>query len=112
MDSQNSVNSDLNQNDKQTDVSQLEKTQKELDDLTQIIAENVHKVINRGINLSELNQSCEYLQEQSRQFNRTSRKARFKIYLKNKKFSLAICICVFMFLLIVSILLYIFVIKK
>ncbi len=95
-------------------LSQLEQTQKELDELKEIIVENVEKVINRGINLNSLNRSCEYLEHQSQQFAKTSSKIRIKHFFKNKTncIILIFILCLIMILIIIFLLVYFYLIKK
>lgn len=106
----NKNNLEQNQNPK---LSQYEQTQKELDELKEIIVENVEKVINRGINLNSLNQSCEYLEHHSQQFKKTGKRIRIKLLLKNKKYCLIIIIIMISIILmiIIGILVYFFLIK-
>ena len=92
----------------------LTQTQIEMNTLKEIMTENVEKVMERGHNLNELQESCENLEIQANMFNVKCKKVKRKMYFRNKKLQLCIAlICLAIFLIFIGILLiYFLVIKK
>ena len=91
----------------------LARTQLEVNELKEIIVENVERVIARGQNLSDLQESCENLEMQAGKFSATCRRVKRKMYFRNKKFTLVIslvCLAILL-VLIASALIYYFAIK-
>lgn len=96
-------------------IKQMDKVQTEVDELKGIMVENIDKIIERGLNLNDLKESCDNLEVQAGQFKLTSKKVKRKMFLKNKKYlllivlSISVLICI---LVIVLVALYFFVFKK
>ena len=95
---------------KQTD-KKINETEDEIEEIKNIMKNNIEKMMYRGVNLTDLKDSCDNLEAQAAQFQVISRKVRRKMYFKSKKKSI-ILICViifiFMFILLVGFLIFYF----
>lgn len=98
----------------QAPVTQLEKAQNEVEDLKDIMRENIEKILNRGLNLDNLNKSCENLELQAGQFKLTTKKVKRKYFFKNKKilFFIILFLIVLVLLILVGVLLFYFLFLK
>ncbi|RNA37014.1 vesicle-associated membrane 3 [Brachionus plicatilis] len=84
-----SFNQETQQNKHETEIDQTDKkidnTQKEIDEIKDIMKDNIDKMIYRGVNLTDLKDSCDHLEAQAAQFQVVSRKIRRKMYFKKNE---------------------------
>ena len=92
----------------------INKTQKEMNDLKDIMKNNINNIVIRGDHLNDLHDSCDNLEVKANQFKTTCVKVERKMFLKNVKFKKIILTVVVLFLLglVILILIYFLVIKR
>ncbi len=91
----------------------LEAVDSQLADISQIMKSNIDKIVLRSGNLIELQASCEALEAQAVQFQKTSKRIKCKMYLRKIKYQLVIAIIVIsLFLILAGLLLFYFLVIK
>lgn len=97
------------QNTKNDETNEkIDNTQKEIDDIKDIMKNNIEKMIYRGINLTDLKDSCDHLEAQAAQFQVVSRKVRRKMYIRSKKKTIILVSILIIIVLILSIVFFFF----
>lgn len=86
----------------------INKSQKELDEIKDIMKDNINKVVIRGENLNDLNDSCDELETRANQFKTTCNKVERKMILKNTKYRVIILAIVLLSLLALVSLLFVY----
>lgn len=90
-------------NDKTTN-----KSEQKIDEIKNIMKNNIEKMMFRGVNLTDLKDSCDHLEAQAAQFQVITRKVRRKMYFKSKKRKIIIIVLITFLLLIFMIGFFIF----
>jgi len=66
----------------------MEQTQKELDDVTNIMSKNIQKIYERGEKLDDLEKRAERIEEGAKVFQKSAKKLKQKSFMENNKMKL------------------------
>jgi hypothetical protein len=77
----------------------IEKNQQEVDQLQSILKDNISKVVDRGCQLDQLNESCENLQIEANQFQTNAARMKRHFICRNKKWTIISVLLVILLLL-------------
>ena len=80
-------------------IDLIEKNQQDVNQLQEILRDNVSKVVDRGCQLDQLNESCESLQIEANQFRANTARVKRHFGCKNKKWTIVVILLVVLILL-------------
>lgn len=87
-------------------MNQIELTKIQIDNVTDIMRQNLDKVLIRDVKLNDLNDKSENLMDNSMRFNQTARKLHRKFWWQNAKFTIGLVIVILVFILIIVLILH------
>ena len=81
----------------------IEKNQQEVNELQDILKENIDKIVDRGCNLNQLNDSCDSLDLEANQFKTNAVRLKRHFICKNNKWTIIVIILVLLVLLVIGV---------
>lgn len=82
--------------------NQIHNTNKQVDEVIEIMRDNVNKVLERDEKLDNLENNSETLQSNSHRFVRSSTKLRRKMFWKNIKFTITFIVIIAIIIIIIT----------
>jgi hypothetical protein len=87
-------------------MSKLNETIIQVNDVTNIMKQNLQKVLDRDAKLSDLEDKSELLKDSANRFESTARKLKRKFWWQNIKYIIGVCIVIITLILLIVLILH------